>query len=377
VRELGRQLGVPVYVKKFQTKEYAAERKLSIQMAARELRYEWFSGLAATENYQRIATAHHLNDHAETILLKLVKGAVLSGLHGILPLQGNLVRPLLWATKEEIQGYANEHRLLFREDSSNLSTKYERNLIRHEVIPFLKKLNPDLEHTLHTASQHRRQIEKRFMEWAEELKEKTFNGNEEGGSIKINDLYIYKVDEAALWQMLSGYGFSYMQICELFGSLKNTESKLFFSAGFRLAKDREKLYISRIRPTTEKEGSITIPGDGVYNFAGENFEFRTLKEAEKPDFGLPGILYLDKDKLIFPLTLRKWKTGDSFIPFGMKGSKKVSDYLTDIKAGFSEKEEQTVLTSSGAIVGLPGLRASETVKIEALTKHILRLAIIP
>jgi len=331
-------------------------------MAARELRYKWFSELAEQKEYRYILTAHHQNDVIETVLLNLIRGTGIAGLHGIRPKSGNLLRPLLYASKEDILLYAKEKKLLWREDNSNQSSKYHRNLLRLEVIPLLKKINPNLENTLSHSIEKISAAEHIFNNYIEGCKIDFF-------SKKDNHLllaYDFLQDEAEpliiLYELLKPYKFNYTQAFEILKNLDHEAGKKFISETHLLVKDRTHLII------TEKGDEMDTAAICIKKCEHEVFlpwnktilSFETTIGYKKTED--PLVAYLNYAKLTYPLRVRPWQNGDSFQPFGMKGKKKVSDFLNDLKVPLNLKDQVSVLLSGDDIAWVVGYRIDERFK---------------
>lgn len=359
---------IPFYAKRFDTTKYAEERKISIQMAARELRYQFFRELIKDHQYQYVATAHHLNDSLETVLLNLTKGTGIEGVAGI-PLKNNsIIRPMLFATRDMLHDYALANNIAWREDSSNLSADYQRNFIRQQIVPKLKEINPGLEETFRR-TQERLAGTRDFTDFSitQFRKAAVVVDN---GMMKINRVQLSNTKAAAvvLWELVKELNFNYDQCVEI--TQEHQSGKTFFSSTHDLVIDRQDYLIQKKRDssfipvTIEKEiTSIqSISGKiSLHKVARENFQ---LSHNSK-------IAQLDADKIAYPLTFRAWKAGDTFIPLGMSHHKKISDFLIDMKLSLPEKEKVTVLECNGTIVWVTGLRIHDHFKVTDRTKHIL------
>ena len=362
---------IPFHTHRFDVAAEMEAKQISLQMAARELRYNWFNELTRAHSYQYIATAHHKNDSAETILLKLVKGAVLEGLHGILPKQGNIIRPLLFAEKHEIVAYASEHGIAYREDASNSSDKYQRNLVRNKVIPLLEQINPDIAETLTEAARHREQIEQSYRELCKAIWAKAVHTEGNSITLPISNIHLYKVNAAMLHVFFDAYGFQFGQMEDLMASLKETESKLYLSTTHRLIKEREEIVLIPLEAEQQPVSINQIPTEVVYD--GFRFEFEIIQTSDIKDFKQANIAYLDLARIKLPLTIRPWLTGDAFIPFGMRGRKLVSDLLTDMKIPYHIKAKQPVLASGDLILWVCGIRIHDHFKVEPGTEKCLKV----
>jgi tRNA(Ile)-lysidine synthase len=371
VKQLAKKYDVPFFCKSFNTSAYADKKNSSIQMAARDLRYEWFEEIRKKEKFQYIATAHHQDDSVETFFINLVRGTGISGLHGILPKQGKIIRPLLFTNKNEIEIFAKKNKLKHREDSSNASDKYVRNKLRHQVIPVLKELNPALGNTINETIQRLRDVELIYKNEIEN-KRKTIVKKEKGNyTISIEQLKKLSLPFIYLYKFLKPYNFNANTVESIIAALSGESGKQFYSDTHRLIKDRNLLIIEKIPGIRDQELRIEINKDQKeLVIEGLQLKFRTLHENPKPKILNPKSECVDFDKLEFPLEVRKWETGDTFYPLGMKGKKKLSDFFIDKKLSISQKENTWLLTSKGKIVWVIGLRIDERFKITDKTKKI-------
>ncbi|MFB9864032.1 tRNA lysidine(34) synthetase TilS [Rufibacter immobilis] len=375
VRKLAKQYNVPFYSEQFQTQAFADQEGISIQMAARTLRYQWFEQMRQQLGYDVIATAHHQSDALETVLLNLVRGTGLAGLHGILPKNGQLIRPLLGLTKDDLYDWLVTKRLIWREDSSNESRKYNRNLVRHEVIPVLKQLNPNLEETFTQTLERLQGAEAVFRASFSQIKAKT--QREENGVVylSIAPLQESPAPVVLLHELLKPFHFSYAQAQEIAAAWQGLAGKTFASPTHVLVKDREDLVITP-KPL-EQFGSVLLP-EGV---AELRFGPYLAKIAAKPAQGYKvprskDVAALDADLVKFPLKLRPWKQGDWFIPLGMNGKKKVSDLLIDRKIPANLKPDVWVLVSDASLTWVIGQQLDNRFKVTENTQHILEITVI-
>lgn len=370
VEELAVKYNVPFHSISFDTDIYAKKNKLSIQEGARKLRYEWFEKICSEFNYTYISTAHHQDDSIETFLINLIRGTGIAGLHGILPKQGKIIRPLLFTNKEKITAYAKKNRLDHREDSSNASDKYLRNKIRKSVLPALKKLNPAIDTVLLRDIEHLKDVEQIFRQEIARQRKKIVRVKNATVYISISKLQQLDPLPAYLFELLIPYDFNAATVEKIVNSLKGIPGKIFFSPSHRLIRDREELIIQEreelllpeeILIVTEKQKKAEA-GNLKLSFtklpAGTKFS-RSEKSAS-----------LDFDLLQFPLSIRKWKKGDSFQPIGMKGRKKLSDFFIDRKLSLAEKENTWLLISGNEIAWVIGQRIDDRFKITAKTKKI-------
>ena len=366
---LAQQLRVQFHTINFNTSAYGAEKKISIQMAARELRYQWFEQIKQQHGYDVIALAHHQNDTIETILLNLTRGTGIAGLHGILPKNGSLVRPLLFLSRDEIQAIIQQNHLNYVEDSSNASTKYARNKIRHEVIPKLKELNPALESTFENNLQHFRNLETLLELRLAELRKELFITHEDEIHLSINAVKELNPKRLLLFKLLQEYGFNETSIDDLIASLDKHSGRVFESTGFTLILDREKLIITP-KASGQLYSVVINEGDKEVNFG--NYKLNLLHD----DSALiikdnPMAVSVDSALLVYPLTLRAWQQSDYFYPLGMKTRKKLSDYFIDQKIPVHQKTQIPLLINgNGDIIWLAGYRSSEHYKVSKNTKKV-------
>ena len=373
VRELGQKYGFPFFVERFDTKNYASEQAISTQMAARDLRYAWFEKIREENSIQWIATAHHANDNIETALLNLTRGTGIAGLHGIAVQNKSILRPLLFATKEEILSYANESKLTWREDKSNDSLDYKRNVIRKSVVPVLKELNPSLESTFMLTSERLRAGDELLSGFLKEWEKTVLEKKEDEMHISIEGLLEADNPIYRLWFILDSYGFSYTQTSQIVKSFDALSGKVFHSDTHKLLKDRDVLILKK-HSTTEMPAELIVSGlIGEYSFADRRlcFEYVDSWTIDKDT----NVIYLEESKLKLPLVVRQWKKADNFQPFGMNGkSKKVSDLLIDLKLNRFEKENVHVLVNGNAqIIWVIGLRSDDRFKLNEKSSAIIKL----
>ena len=367
-------IGAKCHVIYFDTKEYAQQNKLSIQMAARELRYKWFNELIKEHGYTYILTAHHANDNVETLFVNLIRGTGIKGLQGIPEKQNTIVRPLLFATKEEIKQYAAKNELTYREDSSNQEVKYKRNFIRHQIIPELKKLNPALEETVATSIQ----FFKQSTEIVAEFSQSKFKSicKEENNQLLIDIHLLLKEPqkETLLFEWLYCKNFKTSQIQQLTEVLITDKQvgKKFSSSTHQLVVDRKYVIVQALeKEHSEKTFVIKSISDTTHLPIKLSFEETTDKTFSQNKNEIT-IAYSDH---LFPLTLRKWKQGDKFKPLGLDGFKKLSDFFKDQKLSLFEKETTWILESKEHIVWVVGYRMDDRCKVGEGTEKVLRITI--
>lgn len=364
VKERCGHLAIPFIRKAVATKNYATERGMSVQMAARALRYEWFSELIRLNAGSVIATAHHVNDSGETMLLNLIRGTGIDGLTGIPMKNDGVIRPLSFATRKQIEQYAAAHAITWREDESNLDDHYQRNFIRHRVMRLLRQINPSIEETLLRNSTR--------LGGERELLERSLAGLKEDfivdddGTVRISKegLKEFIHRSGVLMRMIEPFGFNFATAESIVAALEGQPGKKFFSPTHQLVVDREHLIIS----VPDHEASpVAVTREGSLG----KLTLTIRETSDKTPGSDPSTAYIDKDKVTLPLLWRKWKEGDSFHPLGMKGSKKLSDFFIDEKIPVTEKQSATVLTSGSEIVWVVGKRIDDRFRITGDTKTVL------
>lgn len=361
------------HVINFNTSEYAKEKHLSIQMAARELRYNWFKELAEKHTFSYILTAHHANDAIETIFVNLLRGTGIKGLQGIPEKQRSIVRPLLFASKDEIITYAHKHNLSYKEDSSNREVKYKRNFIRHQIIPELKKLNPALEQTLTTSIHYFKQSSEIVEQFAL-LKFKEIC-SEENHQLKIDISLLLKEPqkETLLFEWLHSKGFKATQIEQLSESLtaEQNTGKNFSSASHQLVIDRKYIIVQALKKV--EQGEYIISSINYTSHLPINLKFEITTDISIPsttnEIKIPFI------ESMFPLILRRWKQGDKFRPLGMKGTKKLSDFFKDQKFSLFDKENAWILANKEHIIWVVGHRMDERCRVSEGIEKIISIKV--
>lgn len=373
IKNYCKEKSIPFQSNKFETLEYAQKYKISTQMAARDIRFGYFNQLLKAYNLDFIATAHHAEDSLETALLNLTRGTGLSGLKGILPKQNNLIRPLLFVQKAEILAFAEENQLKWREDSSNISIKYKRNFLRHKVIPLLKEQNPQI-------TSNFLQTSKRVSESLDFIERQSNlfidkNVREINEKWWIEKLVLFNSDNKVLVEFwLESFGFNYAAINSILLSEKSLSGTQFMSPTHLLNIDRDFIIVSILK---EKVIVNELIKDDVKFFIGHfgSLTFETINEyPDKEDLMFKQYAFLDLSKLKFPLNLRNWEQGDKFVPFGMKESKKISDFLIDQKVPLPEKEKVLVLCSENEIVWVLDYRVSALAAIDKNSSNILKIS---
>ena len=366
VKKLAAKYKVEFFSKRFETIVFAGKNKLSIQEAARVLRYKWFGEIRKKNNLDFIATAHHKDDELETFFINLIRGTGIAGLHGILPKRGKIIRPLLFADRIMIDAFVKKNKVQFREDSSNTSDKYVRNKIRHTILPLFEEINPSFRNTLSGEIGRLGEVEKIYNHFIDINSNKILKSN----SISVSALKKSQFASVLLYEVMKKYQFNSEVAKEVFSSLDSESGKLFFSPTHRLVKDREQLIITKLNSSKKKElfsvsrntKTLSIPSSVEFSRINKSINFKIPDDNK--------IACLDFEKLKFPLQLRGWKEGDFFYPLGMNKKKKLSNFFIDIKLSVFEKENIWLLCSEGKIVYILGKRIDERYKVGKQTKLI-------
>ncbi|GHT79643.1 tRNA(Ile)-lysidine synthase [Bacteroidia bacterium] len=344
---------IPVYKQNFDTQAVAKQRGISIEMAARDLRYEWFEQLRKEHQAEAIAVAHHQDDTIETLLLNLIRGTGLRGLTGIQPKNGKVVRPLLCVSKKEILAFAEKNQLPFITDSSNLQENYTRNKIRLSLIPLLQSLNPSVHSALLRTMENLHEIEKIYDFYIQQSKSQVFDN--QSNTIAIPLLKNLPSSEAVLFEILRMYGFGTEVIRDAYRAVDSQAGKEFYSPEYTLIRDRNQFLLVS---NEEKPVEIQYKMEIVEN--SPDFEIRKDKNTA----------YFDADKLQQPLTVRKWQKGDKFVPFGMNGFQKVSDYFNNHQFSKPQKEQTRLLCSGEDIIWIIGHRTDNRYRVGEQTRKI-------
>ena len=368
VLELAENLELEVFVQRFDTELYAKDNKRSIQMAARELRYSWFSELAEQLKFDFILTAHHADDNLETFLINFTRGTGLEGLTGIPEVNDKFVRPLLSFSSKVIETYARTNNIKWRDDSSNKSVKYLRNKLRHEVVPILKEINPGLLQSFQTTLNNLNESSEIVEESIDVFLKKAIESiGDKEVRFKISEFKKLNNPKPYLFESLKEFGFNEWN--DVVGLLDAETGKQVFSPTHRLIKNREHLLLSEIN----LEESISISISDNVSQVETPFGILFFDEADAIFGERTNIIFADKDALNFPLTIRQYKAGDVFHPLGMTGKKKVSKYFKDEKLSLLDKENTWLLCSGDDIVWVINRRADNRFRITESTKRILKI----
>ncbi len=388
VRDMGKKYEVEALVKEFDTKVFAAENKIGIEEAARELRYKWFGEIVNSQlsiandpiHHSPFAiyllTAHHADDNIETVLMNFCRGTGLTGLEGIPVSLNHVRRPLLGFWKEELVEFAKQYELEFVEDSSNRSSKYTRNLFRNEIIPMISKAYPQVKENLQNNINRFKGINKLYHISVAEIKKKILKSKNGEIHIPIKQLMSYQ-NRALIFEIISEYGFNEKQVDEVI-KLAETGSGRFIqspNAAYRIIKFRNWFIISK---NISQDVDIIIIEEDTSEIEIQNSKLKIQDYFLTSDFRLPSsnfIACLDAEEITYPLILRKWKQGDYFYPLGMRKKKKLARFFIDQKLSKTEREKIWVLEMNKKILWIVGLRIDERFKITGKTKKLLRISL--
>lgn len=397
VEQYAASLGVRVFVKRFDTAGYARENGISIEMAARDLRYGWFAELCREHGFDVLAVAHNANDNAETLMLNLLRGTGLNGLHGMSVFSSNVFRPLLEFTRKQIEGHILANRVPYRHDSTNFESDYKRNKIRNEVFPVFERINPSVVRTLNREIGYFAEAGSIVDEWCREQLPSVVSGNPL--CINVSVLLATPHWRYLLYYILSPYGFNHQLLASVESLLTSSRTK----SGKRFESDTHVVMVERenlvLKPLANKSDCLSCVNDdaghalhnddimvvrasGIYNFNGIRFKVEVVERTSDLQLRQPeGILMFDADALRFPFVCRRWRQGDWLVPFGMRGRKKISDLFTDLKFDTRAKEESVIvvdtlspgLAEQQHVAALLGVRIDDRYKITPSTNRLVRI----
>ncbi len=375
VRNMAAALELPLHVVKFDTHAYVEEHRVTIQVAARELRYRWLEETRAASGYAFIATAHHMQDSVETALMNFAKGTGIAGLHGILPKQEHLVRPLLFAEKDRLVAYAAMNNISFVEDSSNITDKYTRNYFRHQVIPRLQEAFPGAVKNMAGTIERMKEAESLYQEALAKHRKRLLFQQGNTWMVPVGKLQKTAPLQTIAWELFRAFGCTSAQTQQVLSLLESESGRFVDTGSHRIVRNRQWLLITPL--ATEVSPLVVIePGQQHIHFGGGQLQIR---EQERGNAGIPAApetAWLDAARVKFPLILRKWKQGDYFYPLGMPKKKKVSRFLIDQKLSLPRKENVWVLESDKRIVWLVGMRIDDRVKITPGTKGVISITLL-
>lgn len=382
VVSLCERLGVPLHRVHFDTREYAALHKVSIELAARELRYRYFEQLRRDIGAEAIMVAHHRDDNVETVLMNLVRGTGIRGMAGIRPVNGHILRPLLDMSRKDIEDYLKKKGETYVTDSTNLEDDATRNKFRHHVIPLLQSLNPKASENIHSTSRHIAEAEK-ILSWAiQEAKRSVFSVEPSSAIIDVSSLLSFVSPSYLLNEICRDYGFTPSQSEDMLAASSSSHVGATFLSPSHIAAIATvagSLCI-QIAPKTALQKEYRLPEPGIYRLSdGISLRLENTPITERFRISKsPDVSTIDVNKVKFPLTLRPIRQGDRFTPFGMKGTKLVSDYLTDIKCSVIDRQRQLVIQdATGMIIWLVGRRTNEKCRIDSSSNAALTITILP
>lgn len=398
VRSWAEAHGVRFHHISFDTAQYASDKGISIEMAARELRYDWFDRLCAEYGYMFVAVAHNANDNAETLLLNLVRGAGLKGISGMSVLSdlpcadassAKLFRPLLKCTRKQIEGYARAHSVAYRDDSTNFSVEYKRNSLRHEVLPVLERMNPSCIRTFNREMGYFSDASDIVEDWCRKHVSDicTRLPDSDGCVLNIPALLQNQRWRYMLYYLLEPYGFN-TSVIESLESLilsdRTVSGKRFESESYTLYTERGELHVTGKVAEQDDSSVMPVRGAGIYNFNGVRFKVEVVEWTSDIPLKQPeGTVIMNADKLAFPFVCRCWRQGDWMIPFGMNGRKKISDLFADLKFNRLQKEKALMIVDCSGnladqqhVAGVLGVRIDRRYKVEAGTTSVIRITII-
>lgn len=370
VLSIAEDLDLEVFIENFDTESYAQESKQSIQMAARELRYNWFVELSEQLHFDYVLTAHHADDNLETYLINSIRGTGIDGLLGIPEVNGVFVRPLLPYSREIILKYASDNKIEWREDSTNASTKYLRNKLRHEVVPILKELNPNVLQSLAMTQSHLQNSKSIVEDAIARIQKKVISIDRNKILLNINKVKKLSEPKPYLYELLKDFGFTEWD--DVLNIMNGQSGKMVQSSSHRLIKDRKYLIITELPSNKDFTAQEIDEVDTSAAIPSGSLQFKLVEKMEASDYST---IYVDKDLLKYPLTVRKWEKGDYFYPFGMTGKKKLSKYFKDEKWSIPEKEEVFLLSSADQkIIWIVGSRMDDRFKVTNQTNQILKIS---
>ena len=370
VEELARALNVPIYIQRFNTKAFALENKVSTQMAARELRYAWFKELCAEHNLSHTVIAHHAQDDLETFLINISRASGIEGLTGMTENSDFILRPLLPFSRDQIAAYAEEHAINWREDSSNSTDNYLRNHLRHHAIPALNEASPDFLTQFKKTQTYLQESATLLEDYTAFLFSKIVTQSFKGYELNIPQLLEVPNTKLVLYQLLKGFEFTDWDT--IYDLLTAQSGKQVIAGKHRLIRDREVLLLTEHKVEDQEEFKVTSK-DSLINIPGLTLKVDEAYQFDKKD---NNAAFFDKDQLEFPLTVRKWREGDIFYPYGMHGKKKISKYFKDNKFSTLDKESTWLLCSGEDIIWIVGERTDNRYKIKSGTTKLVKFTVI-
>ncbi|MCJ7447793.1 MAG: tRNA lysidine(34) synthetase TilS [Bacteroidales bacterium] len=370
VKEFANENGIVFFSKRFETKAYAEQNGISVQMAARELRYKWFEEIRNKNGFSSIAVGHNLNDNIETFLINLIRGTGITGLTGMRQVNNRIIRPLLFATRQSIADYCKTHQIIFREDKSNTETKYTRNKIRHLVIPILKEINPSVEISINDTAERLSGSNEIVTDFINDLRGRISKQDNDIIAFNINLLQNYLKNSTILYELFKPYGITNSLLNDLYKVIKGRTGTQLFTPTHRILKNRKEIIISGL-PAHDSE---VIVVNNLRDLKKHHAILKVRAISISKDYSIPSnndTASIDLQKITFPLIIRKWHAGDYFYPLGMTRKKKLSDYFIDRKYSRVDKENALILESGGKIIWIIGERIDNRFRITGSTRKIL------
>ena len=375
VKEVAKELKIKCFTTSFETKKIAQENKESTQVAARNLRYNWFQEILEAHNFDYVLTAHHADDNLETFLINLTRGSGLDGFTGIPEINGNIIRPLLKFSRIEILSYAKENKLSWREDKSNAATKYVRNKIRHKILPVLKEINPSLLDTFSKTLENLKESKQLIDDSIEEISKKVILKEHGVVKFRIHEIQQLSNPKAYLYELLKGHNFT--EFKDIYNLLAAQSGKQVFSKTHALLKDREFLILSEVAILNEQQKTQEL----AFHISEDLCKITdpiqlTFEKVTAQSIQNKSTIYVSKESLTFPLIVRKWQNGDYFYPEGMQGKKKLSKYFKDEKLSLLEKQNTWLLCNADdTIIWIIGMRKDNRYSLKSnleITKICLK-----
>ncbi|MDQ3551665.1 MAG: tRNA lysidine(34) synthetase TilS [Bacteroidota bacterium] len=374
VQQLAEKYNIPSHIKQFDTNSFAIENKLSIQEAARKLRYDWFDELRKENNFSHIIIAHHADDNIETVLMNFFRGTGLNGLTGMAAYYDSkkIMRPLISVRRKEIEVFAQKHNLPWVEDSSNAEAKYTRNYFRNELIPALKRIYPQVEENILDTIERLKKTSLLHDQLADQLKKKLNKGTPPEARFSVKELMKYK-NTSLLYDILKDFGFTEKQVPELMKLAQSETGKFLTNNDYILLRDRAWFVFS---PKQQAAKTIVIlKEDKTIPFTGGVLKIELIQKEKTSISTSPDNAQLDASEIEFPLILRRWREGDYFYPLGMRKKKKIARFFIDQKLSKLQKEKTWVLESHKRIIWVVGYRIDHRFKLTANSGEVLQLTI--
>lgn len=373
VTSYARQKKVECFTTRFDTLGYAASKHISVQMAARELRYNWFDAIVEKEGFDAVAVAHNLNDNIETFFINLFRGTGINGLTGMSPRHNNIIRPLLFATRSEIDAFAAGEKIKYREDSSNAEVKYTRNRIRHRVLPEIEKVNANSVAAITETMTHLGSSSRLIDIYIEKLHSEIFRPA--GDSVEADVTALRSLEPASphIYELFKRYGLSPQQTEEMIALLDSSPGRYILTYTHRLLRDRGRILLT-VRSDEQPPTYVFSTVDEM-RLSGLFADLRITGPSDDPIPQSRLTACIDLSLVEFPVTVRHWEPGDRFAPLGMSQLKKISDFLIDLKVPVTEKEKVLLLLSGNKVVWVMGYRIDNRFRITESTERILVMTI--